>query len=326
MTKLSRDLELDTAKGFLMLCVIFGHCFLQDFSDEINLTLVNYIYLFHMPMFIIISGYFSKISDTSKFWKGIISLVSLYTFWHLVKVGLLGWWSLKSILFCPTPMMWYIHVLIVWRILHFACNKYFTNPPFETQKSSLIAVMGGVILGLLIGYFDFAGDYLALSRMFVFAPFFLIGTALQKVEINKLKQCMPTWLSATILVTCFICVLLINTDMSYILQGNKSYEYTGACGILYRVTFYIVASLISLCILNLIKPSAILIRIGNDSLKYYIYHGVALIILQRVVPDRSFMYAFTYAALLCASLYVFNRWKISDILINPILKIRDLLK
>ncbi len=60
MTK-SRDSYFDNAKFILIFLVVFGHI-LRSFinGNEFMLHLYKFIYTFHMPAFILVSGYFAK--------------------------------------------------------------------------------------------------------------------------------------------------------------------------------------------------------------------------------------------------------------------------
>lgn len=51
MTKTGRDVTFDVLKGIAILAMIAGHCF-------IPLPLHHFIYIWHMPLFFLISGYF----------------------------------------------------------------------------------------------------------------------------------------------------------------------------------------------------------------------------------------------------------------------------
>ena len=55
---MKRDLSIDTLKGFLILLVILGHLIGSlKFSWP---GVWNLIYTFHIPLFVLILGYFSK--------------------------------------------------------------------------------------------------------------------------------------------------------------------------------------------------------------------------------------------------------------------------
>jgi len=57
-----RDYLFDNIKGLLILLVVFGHMIESfAFKKSTSINVMYYaIYTFHMPIFIFISGYFSK--------------------------------------------------------------------------------------------------------------------------------------------------------------------------------------------------------------------------------------------------------------------------
>ena len=73
-----RSAYWDNIKGFLILLVVFAHILfqLQDISFTIN-GIVDYIYMFHMPVFVFVSGFFGK-SEHSHSFESMIKLIFLY--------------------------------------------------------------------------------------------------------------------------------------------------------------------------------------------------------------------------------------------------------
>src|SRR5699024_11233596 len=73
---------MSNLKGILIFLVVFGH-FLEIYKKECY-ELFVFIYAFHMPVFIFISGYFAKRMNKSK----IINLILLYliyqTFFNVI--------------------------------------------------------------------------------------------------------------------------------------------------------------------------------------------------------------------------------------------------
>ena len=59
MEKIRND-YFDNIKSVLITLVVIGHFLLPLESTRLKDGLVNVIYLFHMPMFIMVSGYFAK--------------------------------------------------------------------------------------------------------------------------------------------------------------------------------------------------------------------------------------------------------------------------
>ena len=74
----SRIAYWDTLKGGLMLLVVLGH-FLYNFQEGHKFInyLVDSIYMFHMPVFVFISGYFSK-SEHSRSKEALMRLAVAY--------------------------------------------------------------------------------------------------------------------------------------------------------------------------------------------------------------------------------------------------------
>ena len=65
----NRDERIDSLKGFLILLVVLGH--LIGESDIISKESIwgwvrVWIYLFHMPLFALLSGYFSKRKNNNR--------------------------------------------------------------------------------------------------------------------------------------------------------------------------------------------------------------------------------------------------------------------
>ena len=54
-----RNRSIDIIKGIAIYCVLWGHC-IQCMAEDVNffnLGAVKFIYSFHMPLFVLISGY-----------------------------------------------------------------------------------------------------------------------------------------------------------------------------------------------------------------------------------------------------------------------------
>ena len=62
-----RNSTFDSLKGVLIILVVLGHWLEYGFAHETNRIIFNYIYLFHMLLFILISGYFSLVHLKRKY-------------------------------------------------------------------------------------------------------------------------------------------------------------------------------------------------------------------------------------------------------------------
>ena len=188
--------ELDRYKGFLIFLVVLGHFLLPIKDSGMALFSRSFygIYSFHMPAFIFLSGYFFQQSFVKR-GRTASSLFSNLLYYFLC------YFFLKTLLypfdvFCyggqgsfpdylhesSTP--WYLLGLFFWQ---FAClplcffkrNRVYIgkggNPEDRREKYYLLLL---ILLSLFAGYLDQNRrlvDFLALDRVFGFAPFFYFG-------------------------------------------------------------------------------------------------------------------------------------------------------
>jgi len=70
----ARNIKLDNFKGILIFLVVIGHSLFSYnyFNKDISIKIVNFIYSFHMPLFLIISGHLSKNSNKRNNFKLLI--------------------------------------------------------------------------------------------------------------------------------------------------------------------------------------------------------------------------------------------------------------
>ena len=119
--------DLDGIKFVLILFVIIGH-FSEPFrytSDLIG-TIYTILYMFHMPLFIMLSGFFSKKITFKSLQKRILFLGETYIVMSLSAIIVLSNGSIKW-LFIPATSYWYLMSLIEWNCLHLILTKI--TPP-----------------------------------------------------------------------------------------------------------------------------------------------------------------------------------------------------
>ena len=111
---MKRDYAFDNMKVLLIIFVVFGHA-LEEFGIKGNLGLIRAaIYLFHMPLFIFISGYFSK-SDAKPeklFKTTLIPFIIFNTAWLLIHGSKIN----EINFFKPIYVFWYLISLFFWRV------------------------------------------------------------------------------------------------------------------------------------------------------------------------------------------------------------------
>lgn len=305
---MKRDDFIDTIKGLLMILVVLGHV-IGSFQDcQLNVYLRNFIYLFHMPLFVFLSGYFNKIEKTK---TSIISLLETYFIFQTIYIGFD--FNIFSYILYPNWILWYIFSLILWKIATYALKDILD------QHIKIIMIIS-IILSLLVG-FTKLGYIFSLSRFFVFYPFFLWGYSIRKMSaINNIKDAKH---GIYILIIAIIAIFLsrIDFDLTYITHG--SHPYVDKNDLIYRIIFMFVAYILSCAVINLTKTNKILSYIGANSLVFYLYHGLLVRIIQYYIktyelPTNTF-FIILYTLLIVIALYALSKLKsLNKFICNPI--------
>ena len=164
-----RDERIDSIKFLLMVLVVAGHVFSKiDFYWPSYFCRVTWqwIYMFHMPLFVAISGYFSRkktskdfLSDSIKTFEPLFIFQAIYIISHRA-------FSVTEI-FTPWWILWYLLSLFFWRtILQFL--------PQRVIDKKVIVVICSFVLGVFVGFLPLT-KFLSLQRTFAFLPFFFLG-------------------------------------------------------------------------------------------------------------------------------------------------------
>ena len=283
-----RVTKWDNTKAILIFLVVLGHA-LTSFlkQDEVIRSLFLWITAFHMPLFMFVTGLFSKsFVKAPKFnSQKIASYVLLYFFMklliHITMLSLRGRGSFRWISESGTP--WYIFVTAVFMVLTYLLKSF--NP----KKVLAVAVLAS----LTVGYINEIGDTFMLSRIFVYYPYFFLGYMLDREKLLEITQ--KWWIklsSAVILVGFTIAVFSLGDNiysLRYVMTGNNAYSEFGAdwapFGLLLRIGCYTLSSLVSFAFLSIIpnRNLAVISKIGAKTLNVYALHRPVLYILQYTV-------------------------------------------
>ena len=139
----------------------------------------NVIYSFHMPCFILLSGYLSK-GVTTQRTKEIDTL--LYPFvvfqvFNFIFTYFTGYGHGSINLFSPAYLNWYIIALFFWRLF---------LPFFQKMKKVVVVIVTLAVLWLLSGY-GVPNSFLSFYRIFYFLPFFMLGYYIDDLEYLMVK-------------------------------------------------------------------------------------------------------------------------------------------
>lgn len=272
----SRDCYFDNSKYLLILFVVLGHAIEPLIkSSSLIFTAYSILYLFHMPSFIFITGYFMR--RTKNINKTVIKYAKIYivvqTIYFIVIKYFMNYNSIKLIYSVPYWTYWYLFALISW----------YTIFPYLKDIKGFIFI--SIILGILIGYDTAFGSFLSTSRIMFFMPFFAFGYYGKKEWLLYLKNSKLKYL---ILFFCICLTLFIYKDNTIInrsfLYGDQSYKAMGFdvwyAGF-YRLLVYILQIIFSLTFFLLIPEKKMFYsNFGKNTLYAYVTHGIILRCMQ----------------------------------------------
>lgn len=267
MTK--RDQYWDTLKFVLIFLVVYGHT-LSGFSPEdgsFNRAIYNFIFTFHMPLFIFISGRFSHVRDVEKYKHGLLRIFETYIVFQFIRSFIwcsdsLSVHSFLSFLFVPKYTLWYLLCLIYWRLFVMLIPaNVLNNKPFAILVLCFsISILGGFI----------PVKILSLQRAMTFMPFFFMGYYSTNIDLktwlNKIHIGIPMISVISIFgVMCF----LYNFNINYVLHGKSSYwaylSHSPFELCISRCLFVLVAIFLSIMVMRLVRVQPFMAKMGGGN-------------------------------------------------------------
>ena len=326
MAATTRDARFDTLKGILILCVLFRHFYLRDSEGVTSEAVAHFIHFFTMPLFVFMSGFFTRHEDdTKRYWLGILGILETYFVFQLFK-GLAYHYSVVELITLPAPMMWYLLALIYWKVLYFILYK-------SRIRVTILLILVLVILSLAAGFVPFIDRRFAVSRFLYFSPYFFLGILLRKKQVlifinDKIKWYYAAGVLAMTLVLSFFLAYTHNPYVADIFRGVKPYPASNQLYfLLARLASFLFSIIVSIAIFRFAAfPCPILETVGKDSLKFYMFQGIGLMIVGALNLPSNFLLATLYAVVVSVAIFYFDKFWLSDFALRPIKYIIDATK
>ncbi|WP_130802580.1 acyltransferase family protein [Acinetobacter ihumii] len=297
-----RDSSLDKAKGLLIFLVVFGHV-LERFIGwtTSSSALLTFIYSFHMPAFIFISGLLFK--NKNLFEKAVFFTVLAVVFqffyfcfesvWTIHQYWL-GW------IIKPYWILWYLWGMVAWSLL--------TPLLMKTHYPLLIAVCSSLAIGLSPW-----NNYLfSMGRIFVFLPFFVAGACYGKSLFGYFQTIRYPLCITLISLMVVLALLAWLQPHHYWLYGSLSYQQLQidpVKGMLLRLLLLCIASCGIIALVSYASRLPNIFRgLGENTLAIYLLHGFLIILLAKLSmlptqnPMLSVAWCLFISTLLCAIL------------------------
>lgn len=285
-----RNYKYDNMKFFLILCVVIGHLVTQHFSKELYPSMMyGWIYLFHMPAFIFISGLFSKKIVDNKCYDRIVPYVILYIMMESFtffadKLRGKGTSSLNFLSEDGVP--WFALALLWWYLVTILVRK--VHP--------LYILFVSVCLAVIAGYTTEIGPFLALRRTVIFYPFFYVGYILPVDKLALVYKNIYVRIFSVICILGSLALAFFGTDflLNWIPLFRGRYLFseieTGLpiiTGPLWRIAMYMISFLLTIAILTVIPGIKIPVisRVGSKTLSIYFFHVGFMKLLYAFIPQ-----------------------------------------
>ncbi|KDN72639.1 membrane protein [Streptomyces olindensis] len=178
-----RDAFFDNAKYLAIVLVAMGHAW-EPLKGDSRILEAAYqvVYAFHMPAFIIISGYFSRSFDMrpdrlKRLITGVaVPYIVFETAYPLFKRWIDNDPHQEISLLDPWYLTWFLVALFVWRL---------TTPIWKLARWPLPLALG---LAMLATISPSIGDDLDLQRVLQFLPFFVLGLQMKPEHFHMVRR------------------------------------------------------------------------------------------------------------------------------------------
>lgn len=300
----------DNIKMLLIFLVVLGHAIAYGWwtNEPHLLGVYNCIYAFHMPLFVLISGYLSR-NITCQREKDIVTLLFPYLMFQVFNVLYIRYvengkasWNL----FIPYHQNWYILALLIWRLI---------TPYFKNVKYSIVICIA-VLLSVVFSKYNVQNNLFALPHVFVFLPFYVIGYYAENI-FNKLEDStLNLILSICAIVGCSAIIYYISAYTAFGVRLSYAFKPPYNCGTyidyIFRYVGFLFSLIMSLSVLIIMRrwvrcANSYKLFGGGGTVLIYLMHNFIVIPLWDILPK----YHWTISLLISGVISILICWVFS---------------
>lgn len=269
----------DNLKFLLIIFVVIGHYTQQFRADNETLQRIYvFIYSFHMPIFIFVTGLFSKKAVDEKNIKKALPYLTCFfatTLILFITRALLGWAPVFE-LFSPSGISWYLMSMFFMFLITMIIKDY---------KPQYIFVLS-LIIGVMCGFVQTENpDFFTWMRTLTFYPFFCLGYISDREKIEKATNKISIKITAVIFfVSIYLLIYFYPKQANKISRLNTARHTYSELGrfapygwelrlLTYAISFAAIFLLISLIPRKRIKGFT---SLGERTLGIYMFHYVII--------------------------------------------------
>ncbi|MFF0575387.1 acyltransferase family protein [Streptosporangium saharense] len=276
-----RDPFFDNAKFLAITLVVSGHL-IEDLRDvPVAHAAYFFVYLFHMPLFIVLSGYLSRnfTFSSGKARKLISTLAVPYVIFELVYSlpRLILYGKLDISLLDPYYLTWFLMSLFLWRL---------STPVWQQLRWPLVVAVG---ISLLSGMSRLP-DELSMNRTLGLLPFYVLGLMLRPEHFELLRRPRVRIAGALTLVAGAALALAVHTSVkTEWIRWRHANDVIGVddlTGSLIRLGMLVAGALLVAAFLA-VTPSrgTWYSGLGAATMYAYLLHGLVVKVAERFYGD-----------------------------------------
>ncbi|MFB4313350.1 acyltransferase family protein [Actinomadura sp. 21ATH] len=275
-----RDAYFDNAKFVTAVLVVLGHVWAEFGDSHAVDAAYKAVYAFHMPVFVFITGYFSRslMRNPQKFRTMLPTLVVPYLIFIVLYRGqivlLLGKpFDLNEFLM-PHFLMWFLVAMVCWRL---------SAPLWDHLRHPVaVAVVGSLLSGMWI-----FGEEPTMSRMAGLLPFFVLGLMIEPERLQALRRPAARWAGAAVLVAAVPAIYVwesgllgvpgINMDLLWWNSSYRDMGYSALVGMSGRAAALLLAVILGTAFLAVIpRRHTWFTEMGTRTMYVYLLHGLVV--------------------------------------------------
>lgn len=280
---MERDKSFDFIKGVLIFLVVWGHCihFFVD-GDYLLDPFYIWIYSFHMPLFIFVSGYFATRTVNGDI------VTCIMTRWHRLFLPALIWTIIRFFsvnirtveelgllqsVYNSFRGIWFLYCLFALYVI--ACLA------FKSKYKYTI-----LVLAVIIGYATYPYQPIDTLKHFQIIrqlPLFTWGLfyASHKTTVNRYK--FAGTLLCLILYLSWLYMAIVEHKLLF---SNETYLVRGVILVIASMVFFVTLNIIYKYIKK-VKIARILVILGENTLGVYMLNGLILYALDGLIPKQK---------------------------------------
>lgn len=274
MARTSRDPWLDNVKMVLVTFVVVGHSIALVEDTRGSHWVYDFLYLWHIPAFVLVSGYLSQSFawDHRRLKALLYTLAIPYVVFeaalYLFRVRVVGE-DVPGVLWLqPHWTMWYLIVLLMWRLITPVLTLHWLFLPV----SIVVSVVGGF----------WHTEWLMIPRFLGLLPFFVLGLYLRPHHLKRLDDLWVRLAALGALIGIFVMGFYTDewaqTALFWYDAGYEELPIDNEIAFQTRLTVMVLGMVGAFSVMALVPRRSLgwFTTMGTATMVVYLFHGFAI--------------------------------------------------